>query len=840
MRQAKPATPANLIAVFTLLLMPAPAWAQGSSAASIVGTVKDASGAVLPGVTVEAASPALIEKVRNTISDEKGEYRIIELRPGAYSVTFTLPGFATFKRDGLELGPSFTATVNADLKVGGLEETVTVSGETPLVDVQNVTQQKALSKTLLDTVPTGKSIYGFVSLMPAAIGPTAQQDVGGGLGDSTMRITIHGAKGDDARLLMDGLSYNVLNANGTARGFMVNPLTAQEVVLDAGGGGTAEWGTGGAIVNMINKDGGNRLSATLFGSGSTDKLQNDNLTDSIKAQGLATAGKSLRIYDANGVIGGPIRQDKLWFSSSHRRAGHRDLIGGLYRDANYDARVPGAPAAIWTFAPDYSRPVEPAEDNEAHNVRLTWQAAPTHKFTFAYDWQWNRGQNNIPVLATGTLAWEASSVGGQYRCSKDQVYQMGWTHPASNKLLFEGGVNYVDHRGGIFPNGCIVSPDRVQIKDTALNFTYGGVGSLSSKDWQFPSNQRLTVSYVTGSHNIKTGFLALESARQWVSTGERNILYSYTFNNGVPTQLTENVTPTNQTAALKLSLGAFVQDQWKIDRLTVNLGLRYEYLNAYAPAISRDAGPVSDAANFPEVDCLPCWHDINPRTALVYDLFGNGRSALKFSFGKYSNAGTTQLVETFRPSNAAVNATTRSWTDNNGNFFPDCDLRNPALNGECGPMANQSFGQVVVKSITDPNWVTGWNHRGWNKQLSAGIDQQLTPGVALSAGYYRTWYGNATVLKNTLVTPADYDPYCITVTPGTADTRLPGGTSGQQTCGFYDIKPALFGQVYTMNTLASNYGSYTEYYNGADVAINARLPHGAQLGGGWNIGNSVA
>ena len=838
MRQAKRAIALGVMAACSLLLMPAPTWAQGSSAAGIVGTVKDTSGAVLPGVTIEAASPALIEKVRSTVSDDKGEFRIIELRPGTYSVTFTLPGFSTFKRDGLELGSSFTAQLNVEMKVGGLEETVTVSGETPLVDTSSVSQQKSMSKTLLDTVPTGKSIYGFVSLMPAAIAPTAQQDVGGGLGDSTMRITIHGAKGDDARLLMDGISYNVLNANGTARGFMVNPLTAQEVVLDAGGGGSAEWGTGGAIVNMINKDGGNKFSATLFGSGSTDKLQSDNLTDAIKAQGLATAGKSVRIYDLNGVIGGPIKQDKLWFSSSHRRAGHRDLIGGLYRDANEDLRTIGGPAALWKFAPDTSRPVEPAEDNEAHNVRLTWQAAATHKFVFAYDWQWNRGQNNIPTLATGTLAWEASAVGGQYRCTRGIVYQMGWTHPATNRLLFEGGVNYVDHKGGTFPDGCIVSADRVKIVDSGIGFTYNGVGVIASDDKQYPSNQRLTVSYVTGSHNIKAGMLALESARRWVSSSDRGAIpYSYTFNNGVPSSLTEYVSPLDQTAALKLSMGLFVQDQWKLNRLTVNLGLRYEYLNAYSPTIARRAGPLSDATTFPEVDCLPCWHDINPRSAIVYDLFGNGRTALKASFGKYSNAGTTMLAETFRPSTAAVNSTTRGWTDTNANFFPDCDLLNPAVNGECGALANQTFGQVQVKASPDPNWITGWNKRGWNKQLSLGVDQQVMPGVAVTAGYFRTWYGNATVLDNTLVTPADYDPYCVTAP---VDSRLPGNISGSQICGLADVKPALFGQVNTITTLASNYGDLTEKYTGFDFGINARLPHGAQLGGGLNVGNSIS
>src|SRR5262249_14721809 len=140
-----------------LMLLPRAAAAQGSSAASIIGVAKDASGAVLPGVTVEASSPVLIEKVRSTITDEKGEYRIIELRPGTYSVTFTLPGFNTFKRDGLELSPNFTATVNADMKVGGAEETITVSGETPLIDVTNVAQQAVIPKALMDAVPTAKS-----------------------------------------------------------------------------------------------------------------------------------------------------------------------------------------------------------------------------------------------------------------------------------------------------------------------------------------------------------------------------------------------------------------------------------------------------------------------------------------------------------------------------------------------------------------------------------------------------------------------------------------------------------------------------------------------------------
>jgi hypothetical protein len=316
-----------------------------------------------------------------------------------------------------------------------------------------------------------------------------------------------------------------------------------------------------------------------------------------------------------------------------------------------------------------------------------------------------------------------------------------------------------------------------------------------------------------------------------------SIPFSYTFNNGVPTSITEYVSPLIQYSALKLSLGLFAQDQWRINHLTLNLGLRYEYVNAYAPATYRPAGPLQDATTFPEVDCLPCWHDIHPRAGVVYDLFGDGKTAVKASIGRYATAMMTGLADTFRPISAAVNSTTRSWTDANGNFFPDCDLRNPLTNGECGPMQNQSYGQLQIRTRPDPNWITGFGKRGYNWQATVSVDHQLRPGVAVSAGYYRTWFGNFMVTDNQLVTPADYDPYCI---PVPVDSRLPANVSGQQMCGFYDIKPAKFGQVDNIVTLASNYGRATEVYNGADLTLNLRLPHGVQVSGGWNIGNSIS
>ena len=193
-----------------LLLLSHGAMAQSVATGTISGTVRDASGAVLPGVTVEAASPALIEKVRSAVTDGQGVYRVIDLRPGTYSVTFTLAGFNTLRRENVELTTGFTATVNGDLTVGNLAETVTVSGATPVVDTQNVSQQRTFSRELLDAVPTAKSMLGIASLMPSVVEPPNAQDVGGSKGERSVRLSVHGSKTYDSRPLQDGMRYNAI------------------------------------------------------------------------------------------------------------------------------------------------------------------------------------------------------------------------------------------------------------------------------------------------------------------------------------------------------------------------------------------------------------------------------------------------------------------------------------------------------------------------------------------------------------------------------------------------------------------------------------------------------
>ena len=815
-----------LLAIVVLPALPLTAGAQGTSAASIAGVVTDASGGVLPGVTVEASSPVLIEKVRTTVTNDRGEYRIIELRPGTYTVSLTMPGFASFKREGIELPPSFTATVNAELRVGGIEESVTVSGATPLVDTQNVTRQTVLPKALLDAVPTGKTLLSFYALTPALQSPTNAQDVGGSKGETSSRASLHGSKQGDTKMMLDGMSFNWFEGEGSGRTFFVNALTAQEIVVDTPSGSTsAEYTSNGVVINVIPKDGGNRFSGTLFAAGTDHNLQADNLTAALQAQGTRTTSGIRSVYDLNAVVAGPMIKDKVWFMSAHRRWGRRERIANLFHDSVLNDPY---------FTPDYNQPGEPAEDLRSDNVRVTWQANQKNKINVFYEWQWNNQANNFAYLNAGVASMES----GNPYCNRPQLLMGTWTDTASNKLLFEGGVLLNDSWQNTFTHACAGIPTNRLYKDTTLPFSFNGNGPSQTDSGQRPFKQRFSMSYVTGTHHFKVGMAAEESLPRMTTTDRGPTPYTYSFRAGVPISLTEYASPVlTGEVKIRSDLGVFAQDQWTVHRLTFNLGLRYEYHRTKADPIDTLAGPLVDAHSLPGLDCIPCWHDLDPRLGVVWDVFGDGKTAVKANLGRYVGLVSWVMSKTFNPQNAIVASTSRSWNDLNSNLVPDCDLRNPNANGECSPMANKNFGQQVISTTPDPNWIQGWGKRLYSWAGSVSVDRQLTAGVALTAGFYRTTFGNQTVTRNTALTPADFSPYCITAP---VDLRLPASVSGQQICGLYDINPSKFGIVNNVVTLASNFGKASEYYNGADVNLVARLPHGVTISGGWNIGNSIS
>jgi hypothetical protein len=339
------------IVVFSLVLAPVSVFAQGS----IVGTVRDPSGAVLPGVTVEASSPALIEKTRSVVTGGTGQFSLENLRPGSYTVTFTLTGFSTVKREGIELTGNFIATVNADMKVGGLAETITVTGEVPVVDVTSARTQETLSNETINNIPSSRLYSSFTQIVPAI--NVQGNDVGGANAAVFSVFQVHGGRRNEGQVLVDGMSGGYQGMGVSS--YVPDIGNSQEVVFSINGG-LGEATTGGPQMNIIGKQGGNMFAGNLFVNGTGNKLQGDNLTADIQAKGLKSANTLNKAWDIDPTLGGPLVKDKLWFWGGYRYQINRQGVANMYVNLNA-----GDPTK-WTYLPadgQGGRPLEQAEDD---------------------------------------------------------------------------------------------------------------------------------------------------------------------------------------------------------------------------------------------------------------------------------------------------------------------------------------------------------------------------------------------------------------------------------------------------------------------------------------------
>ena len=833
-----PRIAAVVIVLSFLVVLPATVLAQSS----VTGTVRDSSGGVLPGVTVEAASPALIEKVRSVVTDAQGIYRIVDLRPGPYTVTFTLPGFNTFRRTGIELRAEFTATVDAELAVGTLEETITVSGQAPLVDTSSARAQTQYAAATLQALPGNGRLATLISVLPGAVLNNEGDRASGALSDrSQTRFAIHGAP--NAQPVIDGMNTEMAASNTGV--FVWNGANFQEVVAETTGIG-ADRDTGGVQLNMIPKDGGNVFSGTANIAYTGPDLQGNNINDELIARGLNSSTRGLasikKFIEASGGLGGPIRENKLWFFGAARKSVTQQYAAGIYWNA---LKQPES----MLYRPDVNRPAHSNDFYRDYRLRLTLQAAEKHKVVVSGSFQHNC--NCVYALFRpqgGPLVTPEAATAHEYEPNFNVTTT--WTYPATNRLLlmFAGGANHITQTN---TRGEGVDENSIQITEQSLDLKYGAAYGPAAGGASYSTlprrqyHQQFSLTYVTGSHNFKTGLNVRE-----VRTGNNekygrdlfmaNRAILYTFNNQRPVSLQLLATP-NHFEESANDIAVYAQDQWTVRRVTVNLGLRYNDVDMSSPELVLAQGFFVGERRIPAAKHIPHWRNLSPRVGAALDVFGNGRTAIKGSLGRYPDI---IRVSPANPASQFSVVTNRAWNDSTfgtgdrrtGNYAPDCDLLDPVANGECGPWSDRNFGRQRLSTRNAPDSLTGFNKQFNNWQASVSVQHELLEGLALNVGYFRTWYDGFLVTQNQAVAAAgSFDSYCITAP---TDRRLPGG-GGNQICGLYDVNPAVFGRVDNLVTQASNLGGQTQVYNGLDVTLNGRFGQGGQFSGGVSAGRTV-
>jgi hypothetical protein len=736
-----------LAAAAVLALAPAAAFAQEGQ---IGGSVRDTSGALMPGVTVEVTSPALIEKVRTATTDASGQYRITNLPVGTYKVTFSLEGFTKQERDDVILTSGFTAPVNGTLTVGQLAETVVVSGATPIVDVQNAREVLNFQGDELAELPSSRNINSLLSLTPGIASNYRPTTAFGAPGVCVGGIGVFcnpGLNGfnvgdtdttnlSQGRVLVDGA---VINTNGAlpivgqTGGYTADIANAQEVNIQVNGA-LGESETGGASINIVPKTGGNTFAGDFNMTYTTDRWFDRNTSNYPTVPALFQAVKN--DHDVSMAFGGPIKRDRLWFFSVARDQGIHKLPVGVDFWPNKHEGKWG-----YNYQPDRSQErVTYTNVWRNVNARVTWQASPKNKLNFFWDEQdfCQDPCTGVVSVYTSPESWFSPQT------RPNRLQQASWTNPITNKILLEAGAsvtrqkyNTTEHREFTNPTGI---PRVNELGDTAgmdevaprVNQFAGGAffiltsGSLNSqlagggaeiRDFG-AYRSRASASYVSGTHHIKVGYdgsyfnqtqmnkvndLNLSYNYQWpaatldcsipLNCGNTSLQFPSDPNNMARRPVPNTVDFNTGPGTLKdhvMYAALYAQDTWTFRRVTLSGAVRYDHATSgFGETCVGPGTYVPVQANGQRSYCTPegngvNYKDITPRYGATWDVWGTGKTAVRFNGGKFLNAGgITGLYSGSNPARRGVQYLRRTWNDVDGDRIVDCDLMNFANNGEC-------------------------------------------------------------------------------------------------------------------------------------------------------------
>jgi hypothetical protein len=700
----------GLVAFASALLLSVSAFAQGGGASStgtIQGRVTDAQGAVLPGVTVIAESPAMLGQ-QTAVTSETGNYRFPAVPPGTYTLTYELPGFTTVKREGVQITLGFTATINIELALATLQETVTVTGDSPVIDTTATRVVQNFKLEQLQSLPNGRDMWSLLAVTPAV--QMARIDVGGNRAGTQTDYRAYGMEGQ-VRVLIEGI--NTTEGTGGA-GFYFDYSSLEEVFLGTSGQ-SAEMPNPGVQSQFIAKSGGNNFSGEYYLDWYNNSLQGSNIPDEYTAP-TAFRNNPIRphsneidsYYDTAINVGGPIKRDKVWWFGTYRKQFNAIQQPNFQFDKTFDTE-------LWNAV-----------------GKGTYQMNQNNKFIGYYQWGQKIQPNRMPF---GTYTYLSESPTNR-QDSGSWVYKGEWNGTVSEKLYIEA--RYGDF-GYYFP----------QITNGTEDYFWRDAGTLEilgshQKNQNDRDRKQLTgaatyfLDTARGSHTIKVGGEMLKE-QQWFGVLQGvggNIEHVY--NNGVANQLIFRIPTATQVGGLKDndeghlttrnaldSASAFINDTWALGRLTLNAGLRWDRYKGWLPEqrqLGATVGPVVlDAKTFAETD-LFTWNLVAPRVGVVFDLTGDGRTVLKGNYGLYWHNPGVGIPSDANP-NTGTKSATYGWNDVNGDrrWQPgeETSLQSAALEG-------------AIR--LDPNIEAPYSH-----EAAFWVERQLTQTLGLRSGFvYKT------------------------------------------------------------------------------------------------------
>lgn len=774
----------------------------GDTSASIVGHLTDESGAVLPGVTITATSPALQVPELVVFSDARGEYRITPLPIGTYTVVYSLAGFQTFRREALRLTAGFVATVDVALKVGSLEESVTVSGASPVVDIASTGARTAFTRETLELTPTGRN--GLISLFAQTPAVRANLDIGGSASSDTLSIRVYGINSESWQTL-EGIVTT--ESRDTQGGNYFDYSTIEEARVQTLSN-EADVPARGAYVNLLVKSGGNTFHGSALGAATQRSLQSDNIDDNLRSQGFAFGSALNSRWDGSFDLGGPIRQNKLWFYEGVRfRTQDRAALGVVQPD--------GSAGNIY-------------QSQGYNTTKLSYQMTPGNRLVGFYFWHHKveQGSNLTPLIAwetrdqsyvttpMGKVEWQ--TVRGNSLVVSLQYSYWGWSAlrpiregvgPSTNDTFTTRSSGLVASAGNPSTawRGC--PPGEFPAIKEPCKFMGGG-----SMSWYRPN-------LFMGNHEFKSGFeyIPNSTSRPWEPRAVGD--YRLIFNNGAPFQIVTVNAPSYPVTSAN-SLGIFFKDNWAIHRrVSLNLGVRYAHENGFVPAQCHDAGQFTAAGCIDKIQDT-IWNSWVPRLYVAYDVTGNAKTVIKGGWGRFAHNRTTDEVLHLNP--FVGTTTTYRWTDPNRNGNYDNGEVNLAINGPDFISSAITDNSAPTRGLVNPD-----EQQPMEDELSATLERELMTNFGIRAsGRYSRRFNNL----RRLYPLRPYSAYNIPITnldPG-PDGRLGTADDTGQSFTYYDYPVALRGSDFQQNKLVNDPDA-NQTFKTIEVAATKRLANRWQL-----------